>query len=344
MSDSARSSPTRAAARPRVLLTGPMEAEAEQMLLAVADVTLATDTSFDALRRQVRDADVLVVRSPLPPDLLDHAPRLRGIVRNGVGVDMIPVEAATARGLPVANVPGSNRDAVAEHAMLTMGLLARRLHEQDRLLQARHLTEGEACGWDVARELSDHATELGGRALGIVGLGAIGTRIAEIAHHGYRMKVSGVSGRTTPAAAFVTLRPLESLLADCDVLVLACPLTAETRHLMNRERLALMRPGSMLVNVSRGAVIDERALGEALHAGRPAAAALDVFEQQPLATDHPLRRCPRVLLTPHTAGLTVESRRRMSLGAARATLSLLRGEPPAHVVNPQVLERWAWRR
>ena len=314
--------------RPKVLLTGAMHPDGERAIAAVAEVVQAPDARPDTLRRLVAGADVLVVRSPLPADLFDHAPRLRGVVRHGVGVDMIPVAAASARGIPVANVPGSNREAVAEHALACFGLLARRLHRMDGTLRA--------AGWAASRALADGSTELAGKTLGIVGVGAIGSRIAAIAHHGYGMRVLGHQRRLETLPAHVEGLPLDALLRASDYVVLCCPLTETTRHLLDARSLARMKRGAFLVNVSRGALVDEAALVEALAGRRLGGAALDVFDEQPLRPDHPLLALDNVLLTPHAAGLTEESMARMSRGAAEEVLRLLSGERPLNVVNPEV--------
>lgn len=315
--------------RPRVLLTGPMDPEGERLIAEVAEVVLAPDARPETLRRLVADADVLVVRSALPADLLDHAPRLRGIVRHGVGVDMIPMAAANARRLPVANVPGSNRHAVAEHAIGAVSLLRRRTARMDALLRQ--------AGWDTSRALADEAGELHGQVLGIVGLGEVGTRIAEIAHHGYGMQVLGHQRRLDALPAFVEGAALDELLARSDAVVLACPLTDATRGLLDARRLALMPRHAVLVNVARGAVIDEEALLAALRERRIAGAALDVYTTQPLPAEHPLLALDNVLLTPHAAGLTVQSMQRMSLGTAEAVRCLLDGRLPRHLVNADAL-------
>ncbi|MFT3956111.1 MAG: NAD(P)-dependent oxidoreductase [Piscinibacter sp.] len=315
--------------RPRVLLTGPMDPEGERLIAEVAEVVLAPDARPETLRRLVADADVLVVRSALPADLLDHAPRLRGIVRHGVGVDMIPLEAANARRLPVANVPGSNRHAVAEHAIGAVSLLRRRTARMDALL--RH------AGWDTSRALADAAGELHGQVLGIVGVGEVGMRIAEIAHHGYGMRVLGHQRRLETLPPFVTGAALDDLLARSDAVVLACPLTEATRGLLDARRLALMPRHAVLVNVARGAVVDEPALIAALRERRLGGAALDVYTTQPLPADHPLLALDNVLLTPHAAGLTLQSMKRMSLGTAEAVRCLLAGQMPPHLVNAAAL-------
>ncbi len=315
--------------RPRVLLTGAMDPEGERLIAEVAEVVLAPDAQPATLRRLVADADVLVVRSALPIDLLEHAPRLRGIVRHGVGVDMIPMAAANARRIPVANVPGSNRHAVAEHAMGVLSMLRRHTARMDSTL--RH------SGWSASRALADRAGELHGQVLGIVGVGEVGSRIAEIAHHGYGMRVIGHQRRLDALPAFVEGVALDDLLARSDAVVMACPLTDATRGLLDARRLALMPPHAVLINVARGAVVDEIALLAALGERRIAGAALDVFDRQPLPADHPLLTLDNVLLTPHAAGLTVQSMQRMSLGTAEAVLDLLGGRMPRHLVNSEAL-------
>lgn len=315
--------------RPKVLLTGPMDPEGERLIAELADVVLAPDAQAATLRRLVSDAEVLVVRSALPMDLLDHAPRLRGIVRHGVGVDMIPMEAANARRIPVANVPGSNRHAVAEHAIGAVALLRRRTAQMDlRLRQA---------GWDASRALADEAGELHEQVLGIVGVGEIGLRVAEIAHHGYGMRVLGHQRRLSALPGFIEGVALDDLLARSDAVVLACPLTESTRGLIDARRLALMPRHAVLVNVARGAVVVEDALVSALQSGRIGGAALDVFDTQPLRADHPLVALDNVVLTPHAAGLTRQSMRRMSLGTAAEVRRLLAGQMPVNVVNAPAL-------
>jgi len=306
-----------------------MHPEGERLIADVAEVVLAPDAHPDTLRRLIADADVLVVRSALPADLLDHAPRLRGIVRHGVGVDMIPMAAADARRIPVANVPGSNRHAVAEHAIGAIGLLRRRTARMDALLRQ--------AGWDASRTLADDAGELYEQVLGIVGVGEVGTRIAEIAHHGYGMRVLGHQRRIDALPAFVEGASLDDLLVRSDAVVLACPLTEATRGLLDARRLSLMPRHAVLVNVARGAVVVEDALIALLRERRIGGAALDVFDTQPLRPDHPLLALDNVLLTPHAAGLTRQSMRRMSLGTAEEVRRLLARQLPRNLVNAAAL-------
>ena len=322
--------------RSRVLTTLPMDPAGDRIVAPVADIVVAPDPSAETLKRIVGDADVLVVRTHLPADLLERPHRLLGIVRHGTGLDMIPVEAATAQGVPVANVPGVNAEAVAEYCIGSLLALARQLHVMDREL---HTT-----GWNEARRRTEATFELYGRTIGIVGVGAIGRRIAEICHHGFGMRVLGYQRRRDALPAFVEPAELDALFASSDVISLNCPLTPESRHLADERRLRLMKPHALLVNAARGPVVDEEALARVLAEGRIGGAALDVFGEQPLARDHPFLGLPNVLLTPHAAGLTQEASRRMGEGAAREVLRLLAGERPANLVNPEIWDRSLERR
>ena len=315
-------------ARASILLTNPIHADASALLAPYADLVLAPDTSPDTLKRLAAQADGIVVRAQLPPDIFDAAPGLRGVVRHGVGLDMIPVAAATARRIPVANVPGSNTSAVVEYALWAMLSLRRPLLRMDRLLRDE--------GWAPARKTADAAQEIDGAVCGIVGLGAIGTQMAQKAQ-ALGMTVIGTTRNPASAPAGVHHAALPDLLAQADVVVLCCPLTEATRGMIDAAALARMKPGAVLINVARGPIVDTGALAQALHEGRLGGAALDVHTVQPLPADSPLFDCPNLLLTPHVAGITTTSMRRMSLGAAEQMLAMLRGERPAHLVNPEIL-------
>jgi D-3-phosphoglycerate dehydrogenase len=317
--------------RPKVLLTNPIDPLGERILEGAADIVRAPDAKPATLNALIRDADVLVVRAFLPADIFDQPNRLRGVVRHGVGLDMIPMESATAHGIPVANVPGSNAEAVAEHAIAGMLLVARQAHLMDRELRSSD--------WPTSRKRSDAGTELFGRTLGVVGMGNVGARVAEIAHAGFRMRVLGTPSRSRPHPSFVESAEVDRIFAQSDFIVLACPLTEATRHLVNAARIAAMKPTAALVNVARGPVVDEKALAGALAARRIRGAVLDVFAEQPLARDHPFLSLDNVILSPHAAGITDESMKRMSQGAAEEAVRLLAFERPANLCNPETWER-----
>jgi D-3-phosphoglycerate dehydrogenase / 2-oxoglutarate reductase len=314
-------------ARPRVLLTSPMHPALQPVLAQQCELVLAPDTSAATLKRLVADAEGLVVRAQLPPDLFDHAPRLRAVVRHGVGLDMIPVEAATARGIPVANLPGSNTQTVVEYCLAAMLHLRRNLAGIDTRLRSN--------GWAVARPLADRGTELGGSTLGIVGVGAIGSRLASIAS-ALGMRVLGLTRRPGSLPAGVQAADKNALFAQSDVVVLCCPLTEQTRGLVDADTVAGMKRDAILINVARGPVIDTAAVLRALREGRLGGAALDVHDKQPLTGEEPQFDSPQLLLTPHVAGISDTSMRAMSQGTIDTLLALLRGERPSNVVNPEV--------
>jgi D-3-phosphoglycerate dehydrogenase / 2-oxoglutarate reductase len=312
-----------------ILLTQAIHPAVQARLAELGEVRVAADTLPGTLRRLAEGCSVVVVRAPLPDDIFDAAPSLVGAVRHGAGVDMIPIDAATARGVLVANVPGANAHTVAEHVLLSLLHLARRRGSVQASLQ----TGPE--GWAAARAVADTGFELPGRTIGLVGYGHVGQAIARLCS-GLAMRVLAHSRSGpragAPAAEHVALR---QLLERSDFVVLACPLTPQTRGMIGAAELAAMRPGAHLVNVARGPVVQEAALIDALRSGRLAGAALDVFDVQPLSEDHPYRRMEQVLLTPHVAGITEDSMRRVGEGVAIAVEHLLRGDVPPSCINPQ---------
>lgn len=315
-------------AKPRVLLTNPIHPDIQPKLAAQVDLIVAPDTSADTLRRYVTEVHGLVVRAQLPADIFDHAGDLRAVVRHGVGLDMIPMDAADQHRIPVANVPGSNTSAVVEYCLAAMLNLRRPLAAIDARL--RH------AGWSAARPLADHSAELEGMTCGIVGVGAIGTRLAQAAA-GLGMSVLGLTRRPDSLPPGVRPATRQTLFANADIIVLCCPLTDETRGLANAAMINSMKPGALLINVSRGPVVETAALLDALRRGHLGGAALDVHDVQPLPADSPALAVPNLLLTPHIAGITDSSMRRMSEGAVANLLALLRGEPAPNIVNPHVL-------
>lgn len=313
--------------RPIVLLTDPIHPEATAVIAARADVRIASATDAASLLAAAQDADVIVVRSPLPPEVFARAPRLRGAIRHGAGVDMIPIEEASRAAVAVANAPGTNAVTVAEYALGQMLALSHQLRQVDSTLRTQ--------GWAPARRLSERAVELAGRTLGVVGVGAIGSELARMCHAGLRMTVIGHRPSTRPIPEFVRAVTLDELFSSADVVVLACPLNERTRGLVDARLLGRMKREAVLINVSRGAVVNEPALIRALSEEQIAGAALDVFAVQPLPAESPLMRLPNVILSTHLAGITAESMRRMSDCVARQVLELLEGRIPTHLVNQE---------
>jgi len=321
----------------RVLLSDPIdEAGVAHLRAHGVEAVEAPDSSPATLRRLARDADAAILRSALPDDVFEVAPRLRAILVHGTGADLVPLAAATRHGVAVGNLPGANAQSVAEYCAMAILVLARGLVPIVQTLRK--------ATWDAARALAAGAHEIAGRTAGIVGAGEIGRRVAAILRGGFGMRVLG--HRRHPERMPEGLEPagLEELLADSDFVVLACPLTPETHHLIDARRLARMKPSAWLVNVGRGAVVDEAALVAVLRERRIAGAMLDVFEHYRLERNHALLALDNVVATPHLAGSTVESRARMGRLAAEEVLRMLAGEAPRHFLNPEVWSRFRERR
>lgn len=313
--------------QPTVLLTNPIHPKAQQRLSTWANVVVAPDNQPLTLKWLVGSCDALMVRCHLPADIFDSAPRLKYVIRHGVGLDMVPVQAATERGIVVANLPGSNTHAVVEYVLACMMALRRNVVAMDHALRTS--------GWDKAKPLSNDCIEWAGATLGVVGYGSIGRQISKIAAV-MGMSVCAYTRRPETVQAPVVGVTLPVLLQTADLIVLACPHNEQTHHLVSEQALALVKPGAMLVNVARGPVVDTAALIRALNRGQLAGAALDVHEQTPLVGDEPIFDCPNVILTPHLAGNTASSLAQMSQWAVQTLEDLWAGHRPANVVNPQV--------
>jgi phosphoglycerate dehydrogenase-like enzyme len=277
----------------------------------------------------LKDIDAAIVGlDPFTARVMDASPRLKVISRSGVGYDDIDVPAATERGVAVCTTPGLNHNAVAEYTFALLLQCARKLCE--------NLHEGRSGGWTWRQ-----GRDLAGRTLGIVGLGAIGKQVAKRAR-AFDMKVLAYDvARDNPFAAQhgVQYTTLDDLLRKSDYVSVHLFFDAKSRHMINAERLALMKPTAYLVNTSRGGVIDSRALYDALKAKCIAGAALDVFEKEPLESDSPLRKLDNLYISPHCSGASDDPRNAQIVMAAENALRVLRKEPPLYILNPRALER-----
>lgn len=320
----------------RVLLVDPIDPSGESLLRQKAEVVLCKEASFDAIRRDAREADAIITRSRLPDDIFDAAPNLRAATIHGTGMDLVPVASATAHGVAVARLPGGNAQSVAEYCVMAMLVLSRNFSEISNSIRTKP--------WDATRALGAKAHEIAAMTVGIVGVGEIGKRVAKICRNGFGMRVLGHQRRLDQLPGEAEPAALDSLVAESDFVVLTCPLSPETHHLFNRERLKKMKPTAWLINVGRGAVVEEAALIEALREKTIAGAMLDVYEHYRLEPGHPLLSLDNAVLTPHLAGMTLESRKRMGAAAAEETLRMLAGERPKNFVNPEVWSKFLERR
>lgn len=295
--------------------------------LASAFVAAASDGRYagDDLRH-IAEADVLVVGlEPVGEPVFAAARRLRLVQRLGVGYDSVDLEAAARRGVAVCNLPDFNAGTVAEHAMMLILALLRRVFESTLLMKSGH--------WPLSSVVGQGIYDLQGRTLGILGFGSIGRELArraggfgvEILYHDRRASAEEPALRAQRVS-------LPDLLKGSDILSCHVPHTAETHHLIGRDELRQMKRTSLLVNTARGAVVDEEALAEALREKTIAGAGLDVFAEEPLSRTHPLRKCPNVLLTPHTAGQTREAMERMVEMTFENIRRIMEGKEPLHRV------------
>lgn len=317
----------------RVLVVGHVhEAGLARLRASGLEVVTLDERATAALPEALAEAQAVIVRTAaLPGPLIAAAPRLRVIAKHGVGYDNIDVVAATARRIPVTVTATANAVSVAEFAFAQMLHLAKPSAQMDAALRA-----GD---WAARTRLLP--IELAGKTLLVVGFGRIGSRVARRAL-AFEMRVLVVDPFVSPerirSQGCEPAVSLEAALPEADIVTLHCPLGPETRGLIGAAQLALLRPHACLVNTARGGLVDEAALVAALHAGRLAGAALDVMAHEPPAADDPLLGAPRLLLSPHVAGVTRESTLRMALEAADNVLAALDGRlDPAVVVNPEVL-------
>jgi phosphoglycerate dehydrogenase-like enzyme len=265
--------------------------------------------------------------APVTEASLDGVDRLVVLARHGVGLDFVDLEACTSRGIAVTITPQGTTRPMASAAVALVLACSHRLRERDRSLH-----EGD---WGPNRFVPQ-GVGLTGRTLGVIGYGRIGREIVRLLAP-WEMDVL-VTQRTPVDEAGVRHVPLETLLADSDVVVVACPLTDETRGLLDARRLGLMKPTAFLVNVARGAIVDQHALVEALREGRLAGVGLDVVDPEPLPADDPLLELPNVVGAPHSLGYTDELVRGCVESACAALLSAAAGRVPAELANPAVVD------
>lgn len=298
-----------------ILLLEPIHEEARALLEDFHRVA-----AFEEPEREAPPAEDIVAiltrgRGRVSRGLMEGCPELRVVARCGVGLDNVDLEAARERSIPVVYAPGSTTDTVAEHTLMLMLALSRRLCA---------LSGAVADGRWEARAGYD-GTELKGKKLGVVGLGAIGRRVAALAEaFGMHIRYSNRSAREVPYERLA----LEELLKESDVVSIHLRLTERTHHLLGGRELALTKPGALLINTSRGAVIDQCALAAALQEGRLGGFAADVLEEEPPDPSEELLKSERVLITPHVAALTEETYREMCVRTAKNVLAVLRGEQP----------------
>jgi len=326
-------------ASPHILITGP--AINEQAARLAEDngyslVYVPPYTSEEDLVRIVADADpvgVIVRMGRFGAAAIDAAPSMRVISKHGVGVDNIDLDAASRRDIPVVVATGANARSVAEHAIALLLATVKRILPLDRGLR-----EGR---WEKP---GFSGKELSGMTLGLVGFGSIARHTAALAK-AFGMVVSACDPFTDAAvfaeAGVARADTVEALLAASQIVSLHCPLTVETRNLLDEKRLGLMQAGSYVINTARGGLIDEDALLGAVASGHIAGAGLDTFRTEPPSPDHPFWTEPRIVVTPHIGGVTREANVRVGVDAVEGVLAVLQGRDPGRerIVNFRSLEK-----
>lgn len=287
------------------------------------DIRYCAEDDDDTFYRELPDAEVIWhVLRPISADDLAKASKVRLVHKLGAGVNTIDVEAATARGIAVANMPGANAQSVAEGTLLLMLAALRRLPELDRATRA-------GTGWPSDPTLGETVRDIGGCTVGLVGYGNVAKRVETI----LAAMDADVVHTSTGDDGHPSWRTLPDLLAESDIVSLHLPLTDATAGLVGREALARMKPDAVLVNTSRGPIVDEDALTDALRTGRLAAAGLDVFAAEPVRADNPLLTLTNVVLTPHVTWYTADTMRRYLELAVDNCERIRDGRDLANVVN-----------
>jgi D-3-phosphoglycerate dehydrogenase len=304
-----------------------LEIEEQILKAAGAEVRSGNDKQVAALKPLVAEADVVIAQfAPINAEVIAAMKQARAIVRYGIGVDNVDLEAARARGIPVCNIPEFCVDEVADHTLAFILSLTRQVVPNALLIR-----EGR---WGLATPL-DQMRTLRDQTVGIVGFGRIGREVAS--------RLAPFKCRRLVADAFIPADvvkasgcepvTLDALLAESDIVTLHCPSTPQTRKLLNAESLGKLKPGAIVINLARGDLIDAPALVAALESGHVAAAAIDVCDPEPIPADSPLRSLPNVVAAAHIASASPKAVRTLRETAARIAALALRGEPLPNIVN-----------
>ena len=325
---------------PEVLIVDTMGGASGPEVVALLEkagcrVTVSHEHREDEVIASARDADGIVFTGPISRRLIDSLTRCRVIARSSIGMDNVDgIDLATEKGIVLCNMPGVIEEEVADHTFALLLAAARRITLQDRALRAG--------AWERRDDMGTGGTPRVFRAtLGIVGVGRIGQAVARRAR-GFEMRLLGVDpvvDDATFAALGVRRATLAEVLQESDFVTLHVPLEGGTRHLIGAPELRLMKRSAILVNTSRGPVVDEIALVDALKSGQVAGAGLDVMEEEPIGADHPLSGLDNVVLTPHSASRSGWTDRMRHLRPAEEVAAVLNGHRPRAVWNPEVLAR-----
>jgi len=322
--------------KPLVILAGPIHPDGVKQLEVEARVVVSNEETEAGMIKAAQEASGILFR--LKPNctrsLMAACKQLKVVGRHGAGLDIVDLDAATDLGVAVVHAPGSNSNSVAEHAIMMMLACAKQAVVIDKRTRL--------ADWGKSR--TQGLLEMNGRTLGIIGVGNIGRRVAKTAG-AMGMRVIGydkyVAADELRSRGVEPMPDMASVLREADVVTCHTPLTRETRHMIDAAAIALMKPGVIFINTSRGGVQDEEALRGALEGGKIRAAGIDVFEEEPVSSDSRLLQLDNVIVSPHIAGVTEETTRGMAIQVTAEMLRVLRGEKPHVLGNPDLWPKLA---
>lgn len=325
----------------RILLPQPIEAEAVDLIKKAGyEIVLSPDPKPETVLPLMRGVQAIILRTGIrmTRELMVHADDLWVISRTGAGVDNVDVQAATEIGILVTCVPGANTISVVEHTIALMFALMKQIPVMDQAVREDR--------FDI--RFKNLPRDLKGKTLGLVGLGRIGSELARICHGAFGMAVLGYDPYLPLEARqrlqdWVRFCEMEELFRESDIISLHIPLLPTTQKIIGTKEFGWMKRDAFLINTSRGGILDETALIKCLKERKIAGAGLDVFAQEPLEKESPLKGLNNVILTPHTAALTRECVLRLALEATQSALAVLQGRRPEGVVNPEVLKQPRWK-
>ncbi|HPA60951.1 MAG TPA: hydroxyacid dehydrogenase [Clostridia bacterium] len=327
----------------KVLLTERIDKTGIDILSKVAQVDIAPDPSEKTIVSMVGDYDAMIIRATLLTEpMLAAGKKLKVVGRHGVGTDNLDIPAATRHGILLLNTPGANAGSVAEYTVGALLYLFKRFAEADRMLRRGDFNQpGSLTGLLTKLGFENRVVE--GRTIGLAGFGAIARRVAKICIHGFDMKVLAydpyVSEKAMNALGVQKVASVKEMAPLVDALTIHVPKTPETVNLINSEIFSAMKPTAVLVNAARGGIVNEADLVEALKNRSIAAAATDVYDQEPPPMDHPLFALDNMLMTPHIGAASDGAMQNMASYVARGVVDVLEGRTPQFVVNRELLKK-----
>jgi D-3-phosphoglycerate dehydrogenase len=314
----------------KVLLSKPIDPAGMKVLEGKAELVILSDFNIETIKKMVADVEGIILRTNIKVtrEIIDAAPNLKIISRTGVGVDNVDVAAATKRGILVCNTPGVNSNSVAEQALALLLGLAKQLKIMDKAVCEEN--------WKIRN--TGKAVDIEDKTLGLVGMGHIGSLLAQKCRLAFNMRVIVYDPYIKQTEGVKLCSSLDQLFSQSDFISIHVPYAEQTHHLIDARLLDLMKPDSCIINTSRGSIVDEKALIEVLEKGLIAGAGLDVFEKEPPSQENPLLKFDNVIATPHSSALSRECVMKVAMTAVQAVVDYLEGRQPKYIYNKSELQ------